>query len=55
MGNSGNKVIHLDIRGRICPSTLLIAPKEINRHKDGTAVPVESNLSCIFRRVAGLT
>ncbi len=35
MDNSGHKVIHFDIRGQICPSTLLIALKEINRHKEG--------------------
>ncbi len=34
MYNSGHKVIHFDIRGQICPSTLLIALKEINQHKE---------------------
>ncbi len=34
MDNSGHKVIHFDIRGQICPSTLLIALKEINQHKE---------------------
>ncbi len=32
--DSGYKVIQLDIRGQICPSTLLIALKEMNRHKE---------------------
>jgi TusA-related sulfurtransferase len=35
MDNSGRKVINFDIRGQICPSTLLIALKEMNRHKEG--------------------
>ncbi len=34
MDNSRRKVIHFDIRGQICPSTLLIALKEMNRHKE---------------------
>jgi TusA-related sulfurtransferase len=35
MDNNGHRVIQFDIRGQICPSTLLIALKEINRHKEG--------------------
>ncbi len=34
MDNSGHKLIHFDIRGQICPSTLLIALKGINQHKE---------------------
>ncbi len=34
MENDGNKVVQFDIRGQICPSTLLIALKEMNRHKE---------------------
>ncbi len=34
MDNGGQKVIQFDIRGQICPSTLLIALKEMNRHKE---------------------
>ncbi len=33
--DSGRKRIPFDIRGQICPSTLLIALKEMNRHKEG--------------------
>jgi TusA-related sulfurtransferase len=40
MENNGQKVIELDIRGQICPSTLLIALKAMNNHRseilDGT-------------------
>lgn len=34
MDNSGQRVVQFDIRGQICPSTLLIALKEMNRHKE---------------------
>jgi hypothetical protein len=34
MDNGGYEMIPCDIRGQICPSSLLIALKEINRHKE---------------------
>lgn len=34
MGNADRHMLELDIRGQVCPSTLLIALKELNIHRE---------------------
>ncbi len=34
MEKAGQEILEFDIRGQICPSSLLIALKEVNTHKE---------------------